>query len=109
MAFLEIGSEGALNGTTGVDVVIAPSGSERRLVRAVNICNRDTVTHVVTLYKDKGGTQYELARESLAPGDYWTFEKLTVLDATNEKIVAKSDATATTTEPSYDSAYADAS
>jgi len=109
MAFLEKGNEGALNGTTGVSVVPTPGSGVRRLVRNVGVTNRDTVAHVVTLFKDKNGTAYELARESLQPADYWTFDKLMVLDADDESIVAKSDATATTTEPSFDAAFADAS
>lgn len=109
MAFLEKGNEGATNGTTAVDVVPVPSGADRRLVRNVGMVNRDTVVHTLVLYKDKGGTLWELAREVLQPNDYWTFDKVVVLDATDEKVVIKSDATATTTEPCFDAAYADAS
>jgi len=108
MAFLEIGLEGALNGTTNVDVVTVPSGAARRLVRNVHFCNRDTATRTIILSKNMNGTIYELARETLLPNEYWTFDKLIILDATTEKLVAKTDATAATTEPSFDSAFADA-
>ena len=60
------------------------------------------------LSKNMNGTIYELARETLLPNEYWTFDKLIILDATTEKLVAKTDATAATTEPSFDSAFADA-
>lgn len=109
MAFLEIGNEGATNGTTAVDVVPAPAASTRRLVRNIGVSNRDSVSRTPALYKDKGGTLYELGRKALSAGEFWVYDKLVVLDATNEKVVIKSDATATTTEPSFDAAYADAS
>lgn len=110
MPFLEIGSEGALNGTTAVDVVISPAASTRRLVRNIGFVNRDTVAQTIVLYKNKGGTQYELGRsESLAANAGWTYEKLVVLDATDEKVQAVQLAAVTTTAPSYDAAYADAS
>lgn len=109
MAFLEGGNEGALNGTTDVTVVAVPGSSTRRLVKNVHFCNRDTVTQTIILLKDKAATQYELARETLAPGEYWTFDKIVVLDDTDESLIAKQVAAVTTTAPSYDSAHADAS
>lgn len=109
MAFLEMGNEGATNGTTAVDVVPVPGASIRRLVKSVGVSNRDTVSRTPVLYKDKGGTLYELGRKTLASGEYWVYDKTVVLDATNEKVVIKSDATATTTEPSFDAAFAEVS
>jgi hypothetical protein len=108
MAFLEVGNEGALNGTTLVDVMPAPAAATRRLLKNVKISNRDSVSHTVVLYKDKAATQYEIARELLAPGDYWTFTEVVVCDATDEKVVAKTLAATTTTAPSFDMAAADA-
>lgn len=109
MAFLEKGHEGVMNGTTAVDVVAVPGGSTRRLVRNAHFCNRDTVAHTIIVYKDKAGTAYELAREIVQPNEYWTFDKLIVLDATDEKVTAKLLAAHTTTAPSFDTAFADAS
>jgi hypothetical protein len=109
MAFMEIGSEGSLNGTTYVDVVSTPGASTRRLVKNVHFFNADTVAHTVIVSKDKGGTKYELARETLQPTEYWTFDKTIICDATDEKVVAKTLAATTTTAPTFDTAYADAS
>jgi hypothetical protein len=109
MAFVEGGLEGALNGTTLVDVVTVPGASTRRLVKNVKFSNRDTVAQTIVLYKDKASTQYEIARETLQPGEHWQFVEVIVCDATDEKVVAKTLAATTTTAPSFDSAYADAS
>lgn len=108
MAFIEIGFEGTLNGTTLVDVVAVPGSSTRRLVKNVKFSNRDTVSHTIILYKDKASTQYEIARETLAPNEYWAYSDVIVCDATDEKVVAKMLAAHTTTAPSFDSAFADA-
>lgn len=109
MPFLEYGNEGVLNGTTDVDVVATPAASTRRLVRNVSFANRDSVAQTVVLYKAKGATQYELGRKTLATSEWWTFDKLVVLDATDEKLQAKMLAGHTTTAPCFDAAYADAS
>lgn len=106
MAFTEGGNEGALNGATAVDVVSAP-GSGRRLVRNVHFYNADTAAVTITVRKNKGGTLSLLAKETLAAGDYWTFDKLIVLDATDEKVQAVMSGAAATTNPDYDAAYAD--
>lgn len=108
MAFVETGYEGALNGTTLVDVVPVPASSTRRLVKNVKFSNRDTVAHTIILYKDKGGTQYEIARETLGVNEYWSYSDVIVCDATDEKVVAKTSAATTTTAPSFDAAFADA-
>lgn len=108
MAFLEGGNEADLNGTTPVTVVAAPGSSTRRLVRSVHFCNVDTVSATIILYKKKGATSRELARQALASGAFWTFDKLTVLDATDELLEAKCLAAITTTNPTADAAYADA-
>ena len=109
MAFNEGGSEGSLNGTTHVDVVAVPGSSTRRLVRNVHICNVDTVAHTITVFKNVAATRRELARETLQPNEYWTFDTLVVLDATDEKMEAVMAAAVTTTAPTFSSAYGDAS
>ncbi|MES2180727.1 MAG: hypothetical protein V4493_01335 [Pseudomonadota bacterium] len=108
MAFVEAGSEGVLNGTTAVDVVAAPAAATRRLISNVHFSNQDTVAHTVIVYKNVSGTLYELGRELLQVNEYWTFDKLTVADATTKKIQAKLLEAMVTTNPSYDAAYADA-
>lgn len=108
MAFLEAGAETDLNGTTAVTVVAAPSAATRRLVRSVHFSNVDTAAVTVILYKKKTGTARELARETLQVGEYWTFDKLTVLDDTDELLEAKLTGAAATTNPTVDAAYADA-
>jgi hypothetical protein len=107
MAFTEIGNEGALSGTTSVDVVAAPGSSTRRLVRNVHFYNADTAAVTITLVKDKGGTDYELAKETLQVGEFFTFDKVIVLDATDEKLQAFMSGAAASTNPKYDCAYAD--
>lgn len=106
MAFTEGGNEGALNGTTAVDVVTAPS-SGRRLVRNVGIYNADTADVTVTLRKNKAGTLSLLAKETLSPGDTFIFDKLTVLDASDEKVQAVMSGAAAATNPDFDAAFAD--
>lgn len=108
MAFAEAGNETDLNGTTAVECVAAPAAATRRLVRSVHFSNVDTAAVTVIVYKKKGATSRELARETLQVGEYWTFDKLTVLDATDESIEAKLTGAAATTNPTVDAAYADA-
>jgi hypothetical protein len=105
MAFTETGNEGALNGVTAVDVVPAPA-SGRHIVRNLNFFNNDTAAVTITVVKDKGGTDYELAKETLQVGEYWTLDRLIVLDATDEKVQAFMSGAAATTNPDYDAAYA---
>lgn len=110
MAFLEIGSEGDFNGTTQVDIVAAPASSTRRLVRSVAMANVDTIAHTLIISKSVGGgpTVRELARETLQPGDHWEYDRIVVLDSTNETVVGKLAAAIATTNPTFDAAYADA-
>lgn len=109
MAFVEGGQESSLNGTTNVTVVSAPGSSTRRLVTNVHFDNVDTVPQTIELYKDKGGTAKRLFRLTLGVGDFYTFDKMVVLDATDESLYAKMTAAATTTNPTVDAAYGDAS
>lgn len=107
-SFTELGNEGSLNGTTAVDIVASPAASTRRLISNVGFSNVDTAQVTIIVYKYKTATAYELAREVLQPGEYWIFDKLIVLDATDEKVQAKMLAAAATTNPTYDIAAADA-
>jgi zona occludens toxin (predicted ATPase) len=108
MAFVETGNEGALNGATAVDIVPAPA-SGRHVVSKVNFYNNDTAAVTITLVKDKAGTDYELAKETLQPGENWNAispDAHIVLDATDEKVQAFLSGAAATTNPDFDAAYA---
>lgn len=109
MAFVEGGNETDLNGTTAVECVAAPAASTRRLVKNVHFSNVDTVAATIIIYKKKASTSREMARETLSPGESWTFDKTTVLNDTDESVTAKCLAAITTTNPTVDAAYADAS
>lgn len=109
MAFIEVGNEGSLNGTTAVDVVSSPGASTRRLVSNVKFNNIDTATVTVILLKYKGGTTYEIARETLQVNEHWEYDSLIVCDATDEKVQAKMSGAAATTNPTFDIAAGDAS
>lgn len=111
MAFLETASEGDFNGVTSVDIVVAPAASTRRLVRSINVSNVDTVEHTVILYKSVGGgpTVRELTRVLLLAGESFEYDRLTILDATNKKITGALAEAISTTNPTFDAAFADAS
>lgn len=108
MPFVETGNEGALNGATAVTIVPAPA-SGRHIVSKVNIYNNDTAAVTVTLVKDKGGTDYELQKETLLAGETWQPigpDSHIVLDDDDESIQAYMSGAAATTNPDYDAAYA---
>lgn len=111
MADLPVGNEGALNGTTAVTILAAPGAGFQRVTPAngVAVHNRDTVAHTITFQKNKNATAYVLdVAVSLAAGAVAMLGKKVVLDATDESLEAVSDATATTTEPSFDVAALEA-
>lgn len=109
MAFIESGFEANLSGTTPLEVAPAPGTGVRRLVRSVHVCNVDSASATIIIGKKKASTTYELARKTLAAGADWTFDKLTVLDATDESITVRTSAAVTTTNPTVDVAFADVS
>lgn len=61
------GSDGALNGTTAVTVVGAPSGSAVREVHSLSVYNVDTAAHTVTVEKYDGTNQRRIVRATLNP------------------------------------------
>jgi hypothetical protein len=67
-------NDGALNGTTAVTLVSAPSASTRRVVKWVTIQNKDTaaVTVTVTFNNSTGPTTRQIAKVTLQPNDTWT-------------------------------------
>lgn len=110
MAFTESGFEGDFNGTTQVDLVGSPAASTRRLVKNISVCNVDTIAHVLILRKSVGAgpTVREMTRVTLQPGDEFQYDRIVVLDNTNEKIVGVLGEAIATTNPTFDAAFADA-
>jgi len=105
MAVTVIANEGSLTGTAPVTLLAAPAGATVRATPkdSVGVYNKDTVAHDFTFQKNKGGTITEVAKiAAVAPGGLAVMPKKVALDATNESLEAKSDATATTTEPTFD-------
>jgi hypothetical protein len=99
-----IGNEGALTGTTPVTALSAPAASTQRVTAqyGINVMNRDTATRVITIQKNRGGTIFALASQSLLTMTSYSFPGRVVLDATNESLEIVSDGAAATTEPSFD-------
>jgi len=105
MADTPIGNEGPLNGTTAVTLLAAPGSGLQRIVPAngVSVYNADTVAHDVFFQKNKNSTITVFWKEaSVAAGSHVVLPKKVVLDATDESLEAKTDAGATTTEPTFD-------
>jgi len=112
MAFSEAGNEGSLNGATEVDIVPAPASSHRMAVSCVTFYNIDTAAVTITIVKDKNGTNYAIAKQTLQVGDTWqpiAADGGQILDATDEKIQAFMSGAAATTNPTFTAAYADIS
>lgn len=107
MAFTPGNSNGALNGTTSVDIVAAPAASTQRLVQSVVFYNRDTADVTITLRLDDNGTLRLLDRQTVSSATAWTFEVTQVLDATTKKLSALMSAVAATTNPDFSAAWAD--
>lgn len=107
MAFTEVGNEVDTNETTNVIIVPAPAASHRHVVSSVHIDNTDTVTRTASIFKDKGGTARRLAFASISANASFTFNRLTVLDATNETLYVVMGETTTTNDPTVDVSYAD--
>lgn len=108
MALTPTNNYGSLNGTTSVDLVAAPASSTRRVIRSVHICNVDTVSHVITVRLTNSGTHYPLYKATLAANETLLiggYQETVVLDATTESLTAITDATATTTEPTFQASF----
>lgn len=103
------GSEGTSNGTTDVTVVAAPGASEQRIVRTVAVHNTDTVAATVTIKKAKGGSEYIIAKDTLAVGETLFFGgtgESIILDATDETVEIVLAGAVTTNQLDYTAAYA---
>lgn len=70
--FTEAAADGALNGTSDVTLVSAPSSGSRRVVKHISIHNRDTQSNTITLKYDNNGTQRTIAKVTLSAGETWT-------------------------------------
>jgi hypothetical protein len=68
----EAATDGALNGSTDVTVVPAPTGSNRRVIKDITIYNGDSAAVTVFVKYDNNATQRTLAKVTLAVGDTWT-------------------------------------
>lgn len=70
--FTEGSTDGALNGTTAVTLVAAPSSGYRRVIKDITIYNRDTAAVTITVSLDNGGTLRQFAKVTLQVGDSWS-------------------------------------
>lgn len=57
------------NNTTDVNIVPAPASGYRRVVDYISVYNNDTTAKTVTIKFDANGTEYILAKVTLAPGE----------------------------------------
>jgi hypothetical protein len=65
-------TDGALNGTTDVTVVGAPTGENRRIIKDITIFNGDTAPVTVLIKYDNNESQRTLVRVTLSVGDTYT-------------------------------------
>jgi hypothetical protein len=61
-------SDGAMNGTTAVDICAAPASSTQRAISYICISNRDTVSHTLTFKYNNNGTTRVIFQCTLAVG-----------------------------------------
>lgn len=104
MADLPVGSEGSLAGTTNTTILAAPAAATQRVIPkgGVAVYNADTAERIITFSKNKGGTRRVLQKMTLQAEELAILSKIVILDATDESLEAKTDATAATTEPTFD-------
>lgn len=101
-------SVGSLNGVTSVTIVGSPAASTQRTVRTITVKNVDTVAHLITLSLEDSTTDYEFIEANLQPGQSLIYTDNIVLSDTDDTVEGWSDATATTTEPTFTAAWMDA-
>lgn len=109
MAFTPGNTNGAMNGTTPVDVAPVPGAATQREVRNVSFYNRDTAAVEITLKYDDNGTARFLQKETVQPGKTWLYSVLQVLDDVNDKLTAVMTAAPATTQPDFVCNWADKS
>jgi hypothetical protein len=76
-AFTEGSTDGALNGTSQVTLVAAPAASTRRLVKTINIQNKDTAAVTLTITYNNNATLRNIAKVTLQVGDTYTTDGTT--------------------------------
>lgn len=111
MIQLEASDAGSYNGTTNVDIVVAPATGKRRIVNLLDIIsyNEDTVQHTFNLFFTDGTTIVKLEKDVLTAADQvrmtTTIKAIVVLDTTSKKIYGTIDAAHTTTAPKFLATY----
>src|SRR5438132_245085 len=106
MTFAEKSNEGALNGSTAVDIVAVPGSGVTRVVRQINVFNRDTAAVTLTLIYDNG-TARTIDKQTLQPDESYIYDGVLVLDATTKKVTAKLAGAPATTQPDFVASYAE--
>jgi hypothetical protein len=107
MAFTPGSNDGTLNGSTEVTLVAAPGSSIQRMVKEINIQNRDTAVVTLTVrYKSAGGTR-QIWSGTLQVGDVYHDDSVYVLDTTGKSIAAVLSGAPATTNPDFVVSYAD--
>lgn len=110
MAFTEGSENGALNGNTPVTIVSAPGAATRRILRCINIANRDTAAVVLTMTLVDGvSSRLLISSMTLDVGDTLIYNEVVVLDTTAKSITAVLAGAPATTNPDYMSSWGDAS
>lgn len=109
MALAESSNDGALNGTTPVDLVAAPGSGHTFIHRSTSICNKDTAAVTVTINLISGANTRRMARQTLQVDESMQFEMVVNLNATNKSIQAVLSGAIATTNPDFVSNYADRS
>lgn len=74
-SFVEKSEAGTLNGTTEVELVAAPSGTNRRVIKDITIYNADTAEITFILQLKAGGTPRSEYKRTLSPGATFSLER----------------------------------
>ena len=104
MADSPIGNEGDLNGATPVTALAAPAAATQRVVpaRGWSVYNADSAKRDITFQKRKGGNVFVLQKIfQVSIGGLAVFDKVVVLDATDESLENLADGLATV-QPQFD-------
>lgn len=109
MAFTEGSSDGALNGTTEVTLVAAPSSGVRRLVKTLVVHNRDTAAVTLTIRLKNGINTRQIWKGTLASLDSLALSWMIILDSTSKSLAAVLSGAPATTNPDFLTSYGDAS
>jgi len=67
--FVPGAQDGALNGTTPVTIGSSPASSTQRQIKTVNIQNRDTIDHTITINYIDGASTRQILKWNLLVGD----------------------------------------